>query len=186
MTVYQIFPQFSTKIKAVHSTQHAMNSLHSETISFYIFSQKSNAIHPAPLFSFPHPASDPALAFTCTMVKQPFPVYLPVLGVSVPAPSRIFRSATHTHTMNGQAASVQDFRTRYQPPAPPAEGSPPAIPRMPSRMARIFSPYPAPAAHPFPAGFSFCPSHSTYSAHPLSTYRNRGSTHSFTNPFLEA
>lgn len=130
MTVYQIFPQFSTKIKAVHSTQHAMNSLHSETISFYIFSQKSNAIHPAPLFSFPHPASDPALAFTCTMVKQPFPVYLPVLGVSVPAPSRIFRSATHTHTMNGQAASVQDFRTRYQPPAPPAEGSPPAIPRM--------------------------------------------------------
>ena len=69
MTVYQIFPQFSTKIKAIHSTQHAMNSLHSETISFYIFSQKSSAIHPAPLFSFPHPASDPAPAFTCTMVK---------------------------------------------------------------------------------------------------------------------
>ena len=34
----------------------------------------------------------------------------------------------------------------------------------------IFSPYPAPVAHPFPFGFSCCPKCSTYCAHPFVTY----------------
>ena len=39
-------------------------------------------------------------------------------------------------------------------------------------------PYFSAVAHPVPAGFSFCPSHSTYGAHPFKTYSYLSSTHS--------
>ncbi|MEY8335327.1 hypothetical protein AALB53_19835 [Lachnospiraceae bacterium 47-T17] len=38
----------------------------------------------------------------------------------------------------------------------------------------------------FPAGFPFCPSHSTYSAQPLVTYLNRGSMQAFFRASVEA
>src|SRR5699024_10710605 len=81
-------------------------------------------------------------------------------------------------------ASAQVLRTRYQMSAVPE--APPTVPQMFFKMVRIFSPYPAPAAQPFPWGFSCCPSHSTYSALPLVTYLKRGSTQSFCKASVEA
>ena len=44
-------------------------------------------------------------------------------------------------------------------------------------ISTIEYPYFSAVAHPVPAGFSFCPSHSTYGAHPFKTYSYLSSTH---------
>ena len=52
--------------------------------SFLLFTQilvqQSREIHPAPLFSLPHPAVEPVPLLSSTMVKTPLPVKLPVVG----------------------------------------------------------------------------------------------------------
>ena len=114
------------------------------------------------------------------MVNTPIPVTFPVLGLSVPGASRMFRSGMDTRTRYGwnaaalvytafpdssntecpgfssahflafpsdlnapfcEDASAHDFRTRYQASvsAGAGFGEPPAVPRMPFRMERIFS-----------------------------------------------
>ena len=57
----------------------------------YTLSQKSNEIHPAPLFSFPH-LEAPFPSASSTIVKIPVPVYFPVFSLSVPGSFRMFRS----------------------------------------------------------------------------------------------
>src|SRR5699024_1614883 len=81
-------------------------------------------------------------------------------------------------------ASAQVLRTRYQ--TGDACEVPPAVPQTPFRIERILPPYPVPAAQPFPWGFSYWPSHSTYSAQPLVTYLKRGSTQAFTRASAQA
>ena len=85
-------------------------------------------------------------------------------------------------------ASAQVFRTRYQISVSigAGEDASPSVPRMHYRIVIIFSPYPATVDHHFTAGFSFCPSHSTYSAQPLVTYLNRGSMQVFLSASVEA
>ena len=82
------------------------------------------------------------------------------------------------------AASAHVLRTRYQTSSDSAVSF--LIPIMAFKIVIIFAPYPAPAAHPLPSRFSFCPSHSKYSAQPLATYLKRGSTHSFFKSTVEA
>lgn len=75
-------------------------------MAYYIFLAKPREIHPAPLFSLPHPAAEPSPERVSVIVNTPAPVNCPVVEKFVPGPVRMFRLVMSICTLNAGSAEA--------------------------------------------------------------------------------